>query len=118
VADNSYPKKFRLLSANDFSNLKEDSRSFRKSNLTVYFKKNNLGISRLGLSVSTRVGNSVKRNKIKRSLRECFRNSELKILGIDLLCVVFPDRQNSLDDSASLIKKNFSEFNNFLNKSK
>ena len=41
--------------------------------LLIHCKKNELGISRLGLSVPKKVGNAVQRNRVKRKCREAFR---------------------------------------------
>jgi len=41
----------------------------------MYIKKNNLGYSRLGVSVSKKVGKSVVRNKIKRRIKEIIRTN-------------------------------------------
>lgn len=41
--------------------------------LALHARPNDLAYSRLGLSVSRRVGNAVRRNRIKRLLREAFR---------------------------------------------
>jgi len=39
----------------------------------VILKENGLGITRLGLTVSRKAGNAVKRNRVKRLIREFFR---------------------------------------------
>ena len=45
-------------------------RKFKRNNLfTIYFRKNNYNITRVGLSVSKKNGNAVTRNKIKRQVR-------------------------------------------------
>ena len=41
--------------------------------LVVFARPNEMGHARLGLSVGARVGGAVKRNRIKRRLREAFR---------------------------------------------
>ena len=40
---------------------------------TIIFKKNGLGVTRLGITVIKKIGNAVKRNRVKRLVREFFR---------------------------------------------
>ena len=111
MADNLYSKQFRLLSASDFANLKTDSRIFKKSLLRIYYKENNLDFSRIGISVSTKVGNSVLRHRLKRLLVEEFRKSNFKYSGLDFLCVVQTFKKDSLlSDVEKSILKSFNEF--------
>lgn len=52
---------------------------------------NEMGFCRLGLSVSRKVGNSVKRHHIKRLLREAFRLVQHEFPGAyDLIIVIRP----------------------------
>lgn len=65
----------------------------RKSSgpLAVLALHNNLDHHRLGLTVSRRVGNAVKRHRIKRMLREAFRMNQSKWPGrYDLVVIVYP----------------------------
>lgn len=56
--------------------------------LVMYVYKNNLDISRLGISVSKKVGNSVVRHRIARLFRESFRLSYEKFhSGWDIVVV-------------------------------
>ena len=64
--------------------------------LIVYAVGNQLGYSRIGLSVSRKVGNAVVRNWWKRRIRESFRLTQSTLpVGIDF--VVIP-RAKSLPD--------------------
>lgn len=59
--------------------------------LVVYVLGNNLPWSRLGLSVGRRIGGAVKRNRIRRRIREAFRKNKcLLLVGLDIVCVVKP----------------------------
>ncbi len=62
-----------------------------KGPLLVFATPNQLSHPRLGLSVSRRVGTAVKRNCIKRLLRESFRLMQHDLpRGYDLVIVVRP----------------------------
>ena len=68
--------------------------------LVIHSKPNELGHPRLGLSVSKKVGKAVKRNRIKRLLREAFRLSRGRFpQNLDVLVVVRgPEPPDRLDD--------------------
>lgn len=56
--------------------------------LVVYCRKNRLGCSRLGITVSTKVGHAVVRNRAKRRLRELYRLQAQDIAsGFDVILV-------------------------------
>jgi len=119
VADCGFEKKFRLLSASDFSELKVGSLSFKKPSVIIYFKKNSLNLSRIGLSVPKKMGRANKRNRLKRIIRETFRQSPYKFLGYDILFVVSWSRSiidKTLIEKETLLIKNINDF--FLHASK
>jgi ribonuclease P protein component len=119
VAENSFEKKFRLLSARDFSELKVDSLSFKKPSLIIYYKKNSFNQSRIGLSVPKKIGKAHDRNRLKRLLREYFRQSNFKFLGADILIVVSWNRSIIGEDQnfkESALLKNIEEFFVYLNR--
>lgn len=56
--------------------------------LAVYFRKTRESCNRLGITVSTKVGNAVVRNKIRRRIREAYRIHEAEfICPVDLVIV-------------------------------
>lgn len=80
---------------------------YRKGNsvankyLIMYVMENGLGINRIGISASKKVGNSVVRHRVTRLIRESYRLSEDKIdRGFDC---VFIARPNAKDKSYSEI---------------
>ncbi len=59
---------------------------------------NDLAFARLGLTVGRRLGNSVKRNSLKRILREAFRLESTNLpIGYDLVCVPRPNVELTLE---------------------
>lgn len=56
--------------------------------MVIYRRRNRLGINRLGITVSSKLGKAVHRNKIRRRLKEIFRlNCDMLIQGWDIVVV-------------------------------
>lgn len=82
-----FPKENRLLNSNEFNSLRFDSNCKKgKGYKLIYKKTTSERCSRLGLAVSSKVGNAVFRNKIKRIAREVFRKTHFKT-NLDLLFI-------------------------------
>ena len=60
----------------DFKKIYKEGRFVADRILVLYVKENELGINRLGISVSKKVGNSVIRHRIKRLIKEAYRKNE------------------------------------------
>ena len=83
-----FPKDERLLNRKDFVNLNRLGKRYRAKHFTVIFKENGLGISRLGITVSKKIGNAVKRNRVKRHIREFFRTNKNRFPnGFDVVII-------------------------------
>jgi ribonuclease P protein component len=96
-------KKFRLQSSAEFRYVFEVKHSAADDRIVVYAARNECGHPRLGLSVSRKVGNAVRRNRWKRLLREAFRLNFSKLpTSYDLVIVPrvgFEPELNALTES-------------------
>ena len=57
----------------DFRNVYKRGKSFANKHLVMYILENKLESSRVGISVSKKVGNAINRNKIRRRIKESYR---------------------------------------------
>jgi ribonuclease P protein component len=88
MPDQRFPKSVRLQTSADFRRVFERRRSATNGRLILFACENDLDHSRLGLSVSRKVGGAAVRNRWKRMLREAFRLCREKLpAGLDLVIV-------------------------------
>jgi len=93
AVDASFPRGVRVLAAGDFARVFAARRSAAAGALVLYGCPAAAGstTTRIGLSVSRRVGNAVIRNRWKRRLREAFRAVRPRLpAGNDFVIVVRP----------------------------
>lgn len=88
--DSSFDKASRLLSTEDFSYLRKNSKIITDRWLRIYYKPSRINseTSRIGFSVTKKVGKANKRNLCKRIIREFFRISPYRHGGKDIMVVV------------------------------
>jgi len=72
-ASERFPKTARLRKRPEFLKLSRTGSKFQSANFVVISQAHDGAESRIGITVSGKVGNSVVRNRIKRQLREYFR---------------------------------------------
>ena len=104
------PKSHILRAPRDFDAVFAARVKESRGPLTVFARPNDLPYARLALQTSRRVGNAVRRNRIRRLLREAFRLMQHDLpRGYDLVIVVRPHEPLILADyqrllSASVVK--------------
>lgn len=88
----------------DFSKVYRKGKSYADRHLVMYVYPNNLGYSRLGLSISKKVGKSVVRNKVRRRIKEVFRHHYKSNGQYDIVIIA---RVRASEASYLDIKKSF-----------
>jgi len=92
-----FSKNQRLLKRREFVNLNRSGRRFHSPHFVIILKENRLGVTRLGVTVTKRIGCAAKRNRIKRLVREYFRLHKARFpQGYDVVIAAKKDA-NKLD---------------------
>ena len=88
---NSFPKASRLLANSQFRFVLAKRLNARYELLLLYARENGLDYPRLGISIGKSCGNAVVRNRLKRLLREAFRQNKQRITpGFDFVVSMSP----------------------------
>jgi len=75
----SFRKHVRIRKRRDYVTVYQQGVRSNSEHFTIIARKNQVGSSRLGITVSKKVGNAVQRNRIKRLVREFFRLNRLRL---------------------------------------
>jgi ribonuclease P protein component len=87
----------------EFRRLYAKGKSAAAPSLVVYFRHTGRAYNQIGFTVSTKIGNAVCRNRVRRRLREIYRLNELRLRkGIDM--VIVARRKSPLASYAELEK--------------
>jgi ribonuclease P protein component len=97
MTGHTFTKAQRLRLAADFEWVYSLKHKTADGVLLVFAARNQLSITRIGLSVSRKHGGAVTRNRLKRLLREAFRLTQNQLpTGLDLIAIPLAKEKASL----------------------
>ena len=87
--------KYRVKTYQDFQEVIHNNKSISNYSFVVYFKKNNLDYSRVGISTSKKLGNAVVRSRIRRQVRVMAKRILLMENKMDYVIIVRRNYHNN-----------------------
>lgn len=83
-----FTRRNRLAKASEFQRVFDQAQRSGSSAFTVLARANEGGAARLGLVISTRCARrAVDRNRLKRLIRESFRQHQTRLMGLDIVVI-------------------------------
>ncbi len=96
-------KSERLRGSKNFNRVFRNARKVDVKGLKILYLENGLEINRIAIIAGKSFGKAVKRNRVKRHLREAYRNMKYKIkMGFDIIIIPYDDNYSYRDRSLQL----------------
>lgn len=109
----SFKKEERIKKRSDFNAVFKNGKIVKSKFYNCRYLKNCLNYNRIGIVISKKIGNSVKRNYEKRIIREFFRQNKNKFINnYDLIFTVlqcnvdFERKESNFEEILQIIKNN------------
>ena len=77
----------RIKDGQEFQDVINTGKYLKLNSIRLYYKQNQLGYARVGLSVPTKIGHAVTRNKIRRQIRAILHDSLDLSLSYDFIFI-------------------------------
>ena len=99
-------KKIKTLKMNyEFKNVLTNGKYFVNRQIIVYIFKNKYDFNRIGVAVSTKAGKAVKRNRVKRIIREAYYKYKDELEQPFDIVIMWNKKVNPMDASYQIISE-------------
>jgi ribonuclease P protein component len=103
-------KKTKMLKKNyEFKKVLSKGKHYSSKNIDMVVLKNSKNYNLLGLAISTKIGKAVKRNMIKRLIRENYKNLESQIKEGNSIIFLWKKSSNTKNATYQNIEKDMKE---------
>jgi ribonuclease P protein component len=94
----NFPSKNIIRKSDDFREVFEKGNTYTTKSFIVHCNKNSLGYPRLGVVIGKKLfASAVKRNRLKRLIREVFRKNKHQFNSLDVVIVASKKNAETLD---------------------
>jgi ribonuclease P protein component len=84
------PKAARLRRRREFLEVQQRGRRIHSGDVLVLMRDSGVPRARIGITVSSKIGNAVERNRVKRWVREAWREIQADLPAVDLVVIARP----------------------------
>lgn len=94
----NFQSKNITLKSDDFGEVFKKGKTYTTKNFVLHFNQNSLGYPRLGVVIGKKIfASAVKRNRLKRIIREVFRTNKHRFNSLDVVVVASKKDEGILD---------------------